>query len=646
MTSGVVGDAYQLVKSGIGKVTRSFDRARGLKLLNNLPRGLEALVYGEDVTPELLAALSLGGRPGLQLSTIALMKANKKFYVRDKHELSTEFGTYYSDYGDYHGGAESEDERIHDHEQLSGETCLNGYFQSADDVDDHRSLMDGGQHNFMPMPDGSVVRNLRIPPPDASLSLTENAHVVVVGFTFDHLKPVGLLAVGEADGLGYCCENHSGQLKLSAVDTNISVSPRAFIVAPRVLENYRDFRRLLSLLELGKGFVPLMLGLTKVAKELGEEFVRQIAGGRKPLLSFEHVKSIHCELVRDTPTLKMPTDAELETRIEEATDHLSLCERDVELVLYDAMKEIISDYVKAVETEAALPGHVGVRPYRRKWESDLIASCIVQAVGMDANFAIFEHFSKSKLNIAVSPGCTAMYFPGLALTVAFPEGFEVQSVRMVLAPPCPFNEDFQESLPILCGLARKLAVKSCRQFAKTLSLELAKNPAVALSPVSEVIRRALTPGGIRCEFYLTKLFASLDTWGEASVAGILCQLGLHFSVPPGGEDLRCFFEACRMVWPSRGSGAVVFVDCGVDISRCLLDTKNERFLSSSDMLGFRFYLTGQAANVRWDKLQPLQQCVGSLRCKRMKVKYTNGIVQPRPRRRIPIPCHIIGTLEN
>eukprot|EP00752_Nemacystus_decipiens_P003415 g3161.t1 len=77
VASGVFGDGYQLIKSGTGKITKWADRTRGLKLLKNLPKGpLEAFVFGEDdVTPELLAALSLGETPGIQLSMIALLKA-------------------------------------------------------------------------------------------------------------------------------------------------------------------------------------------------------------------------------------------------------------------------------------------------------------------------------------------------------------------------------------------------------------------------------------------------------------------------------------------------------------------------------------------------------------------------------------------
>lgn len=42
MESGVFGDRYQLVKSGINKVNKWADRARGLSLLKNIPTDLEA----------------------------------------------------------------------------------------------------------------------------------------------------------------------------------------------------------------------------------------------------------------------------------------------------------------------------------------------------------------------------------------------------------------------------------------------------------------------------------------------------------------------------------------------------------------------------------------------------------------------------
>eukprot|EP00903_Cladosiphon_okamuranus_P008176 g7875.t1 len=50
--------------------------AAGSVALEELPTGMEAFVVGENkLKAEFLAALSLGGTPGPQLSTIALLKA-------------------------------------------------------------------------------------------------------------------------------------------------------------------------------------------------------------------------------------------------------------------------------------------------------------------------------------------------------------------------------------------------------------------------------------------------------------------------------------------------------------------------------------------------------------------------------------------
>lgn len=129
-----------------------------------------------------------------------------------------------------------------------------------------------------------------------------------------------------------------------------------------------------------------------------------------------------------------------------------------------------------------------------------------------------------------------MYFPGLSLTVAFPEGREVQSTRVPMNPACPFTTDLQESLPILLGLAPKLAKNNLAEFAKILSSELAKDPALALSPVTPAVVRALNPQGRVCgALYSSYLFDCASTWGQASMAGILCQLGMTFLMPPRPE---------------------------------------------------------------------------------------------------------------
>lgn len=329
----------------------------------------------------------------------------------------------------------------------------------------------------------------------------------------------GLLVRSEADGSHYYCENRSGNLEVCRVDVPSemtvatpsttgrdpfmrysiprfnapasrvircglskfvappTVTPRAtrrdpsmryriptfdasgssrFVVSPTVLNEYSDFRLLISLVILNTQGVVTLLGTQRVAKELGEEFVSRIAGDGIPLLSKQHLRDVHNDL-GGNPTLKMPTDQELQDRVKEAITCMPLRDRDAGLVLFGKMQEIVSAFVENIESEARRDGNVGVRPYQT--DSNLIRSCLVEASGMDATFAIFDGFRKDKVNIAVSPGCTAVYFPGLSLTVALPEGHEVQTRRVVVRPACPFSQEVQESLPILLGLAPKLAKK-------------------------------------------------------------------------------------------------------------------------------------------------------------------------------------------
>ena len=657
-STGVFKYGSQLAKRGLGKVLSSWDRARGLSLLKKLPTGLEALVFGEDgVTPELLAALSLGGKPGIQLSMIAFLKSD---YLRDFlfPNIPPE-------------GAEGEEKEYGWFvESVHGETYLTRFFETGSDHSSRCSQMDDLAHHFLLFDGGGG--EVRLPRPDGLVSLGRNAHVRVVGFvglglhaTYHTLgsrrdsresnEVFGPLV--EADGCVYYCENLRGQLNVCEVDLHMRIpdSPgqHDFIVTQGVLESYSDFRRLMYVMTLPLHLTVKLLGLAKVGKELGEEFASQITGGGIPLLSFQHLQNVRNNPTRCSPALTMPTKEEVQRRVEEAMERMTLLERDVEVVLFSSMQEIISDFVINVESEAGRPGNVGVQPYKRKKGSNLIQSCIVQAVGMDATFAIFDRFRKHRLNIAVSPGATAMSLPALALTVVFPEGFEVQHRKTVLRPACPFSSDLVESLPILIGLAPKLAKHSCTEFAKALSLELAKDPALALSPVTFEVARALSPRGRAHDAqYLTDLFGHLKQWGEASVAGVLCQLGMTFSMPPRGEiheveGFRCFFQVCREIWPKTCSGAELVVDCAVDISGCLSRVRHKLFLVPTTMSNSSYKLIGEVADA-WEKhtfsefrsrMRELRECVGFLEG---PIKRASGSGIPTP---IPVPCRVIGLRE-
>ena len=632
----------QLLASGIGRVTTSRDRSKGLKILKNLPKGpLDAFVFGEDdVTPEILAALALGGTPGLQLSTIAVQWRLGEDWL--------------SEVGSPPGYIEVEKD---------GRTI-----RTRQDTLANYSLLNGKPHKFTFLDGQSSVVNLQVPSADTSLSLDGNTLVVVVAFIVTKGEryapdgPDGLVLRGEADGLYYCCENQFGFLEVASIDVPTPFDPdpsnvgaKMFKVCPKVLEDYSCFHRLCEILWKGDGSMVRLIGVQKVVKELGKEFRTQMSGDGIPLLSKKHLKHVHNN-PGGNPTLKMPTNEELQIRVEEAAASLPLRDRDAGLVLFSTIQEVISDFVKNIESEAARPGNVGVKANKEK-DSPLIRSCIVQAAGLDATFAIFNGFAKHKLNIAVSPGFTAVYFPGLYLTaVAFPEGSEVQNVRRELKPACPFTIDLRESLPILLGLARKLAKNIFKDFVETLSSEFSRDPALALSPVTDAVVKVLSPGGRpRDALYFSDLLLYLKkhnpghTWGEASVAGILCQLGMAFSMPPRGEgcevqDFRCFFRVCREVWESSCLGAELVVDCGVDVSGCEVrqvvveadEWQYEAFfLKGLDEEVLKYELTG----VPWDKLDEVLDCKCFLHSYNQLPHFT---YYPDPNVPIHTPCRVIG----
>lgn len=133
------------------------------------------------------------------------------------------------------------------------------------------------------------------------------------------------------------------------------------------------------------------------------------------------------------------------------------------------------------------------------------------------------------------------------------------------------------------------------------------------------------------------------------MAGILCQVGMTFSMPPRREgceieDLRCFFQVCREVWPSTCLGAELFVDCGVDISACEVSkVKGENrealflFVRGVGRLPAtrRYELTGEIANVPWDEVDEQRGCYGFLHRSNWGVGRLAELV--------PIPvCRVIG----
>ena len=679
VSSGLVRDGYQLLKSGAGKLTKWVDRAKGLKILKNLPKGpLEAFVFGEDdMTPELLAALYLGGEPGIQLSMIALVKAN--IVGHDFFDLCMDIPPEMDTEETYTGSWAKSTWSSPWSKEVPKEIFTLGC-----------SRMDGEIHSFevLDIDSPGVEMRVHLPGDDQSSGLEMLSSILEVVAVADS-KPGewnpgefrtwyadGLVVRSPGDGVCYYCENRRGKLMLSGIDVPMSLSginssnPNTLLVSPRVLNEYSCFQRFCKMASFAfyesKNGLAQLLGLRKVVEELGEEFRAQIAGDGTPLLSKQHLRDVHNNPRRCTPTLRMPTEEELRTRVEEATASLTLHDRDAGFLFFGPMQKLISDFVKNIEREAARPCNVGVQPYKKSEDSNLIESCIVEAAGMDATFAIFEGFRKHHLNIAVSPGCTAVYFPGLSLTVAFPEGFEVQSRSLFLRPACPFTRDFHESLPILLGLAPRMAKNIFAKFAKTLSSELAKDPALVLSPVTEAVVRALSPRGRACDaLYLTDLFEYLNehnpesAWGEASVAGILSQLGVTFSLPPRREgcevqDFRCFFQVCRKVWPSTCSGAELFVDCGVDISVCraverwgvkegertaTLSFFLEAFMPHNleDRTCKRHY---EVTGVRWD--DELRGCVGFLRQTHLYQSFQTKFSKKKELGRIPVRCRVIG----
>ena len=259
----------------------------------------------------------------------------------------------------------------------------------------------------------------------------------------------------------------------------------------------------------------------------------------------------------------------MESLARQAGQELSLSDREYEETRFHSIGETIYVFLKVVESKAKKPGNVGCLP-RKSTRSFLIESCILDALGQPRNFAIFEEFKKSKLNIAVSSGSTAIYFPGLNLSVVFPQGSE-PSRKPSFRAACPFLSNLSLTLPILIDLAPEIAKDRLTEVATVLSKELAVDPSLALSPLTENVLRSF--GTEKPQHYLSKLVGITTRHSEAAMGGVLCQLGLDFTLPPGGSSgLMCYFDRCRELgWgPPRGTVGEVVVNCRISIEGCVI----------------------------------------------------------------------------
>lgn len=406
-------------------------------------------------------------------------------------------------------------------------------------------------------------------------SLDENPFLVVVGYV---TSPDGVVVCGSTDGRFYYCENSFGCLHCSSsVDTCpggeraldrtcTNFYSRVFTVTPGVLHSYPELFRLCRLAGFRAVGVRELLGLSEVAQSLGLHFAEEITGGsREDLLSLKHLRSVHHRLSSDREALQMPKFMfELVCR---AGATLSLRDRAYERTRFGSTREATAAYVGNIQTLAGSTGNVGVRA-TESTRSCLIKSCVVGAFGLEQSFAIFPKFSTYRVNIDVSPGCTAIHFPGLNMTVAFPDGSATDvGVRRAFRPACPFTSEFSETFSILVDLAPRIGKGKLRKIALALGKDLAADPSLVLDPVTENVVRsfATSVDETPAQHSLITLLQSPSLGEgrlhrEAALAGVLCQLGLNFAVA-GGADMRCFFHCCHEAgWGTpRGNVGVVLV---------------------------------------------------------------------------------------
>lgn len=568
-SSGLVQNVAQstslAAKAGMLRTRQWLDRRRGLKLLKELPTGLEALVFGDDMSPELLAALSLGGSAGHELATLALL-------MTIEWETSHTLETCYNGLPEshlYHILGKYTTPLLTD--PTTKPTRMNGYRHEVYLLDRPSSRM-MWVHRFSMQ---------------TRLSLNTIAFLVVVGYIN---SPDGVVVCGSTDACFYYCENRFGRLKCSSVDTCSRGEPaldtmctnflsRVFTVTPEVLDSYHEFFRLCRLADFRAVGVRELLGLAELARSLGLRFARESTGDSSgPLLSREHLRNVHKRLGIERDPLQMPNFMfELVCR---AGATLPLCDRAYERTRFGATQETTAAYEEKIKSLAETTGNVGVRATESA-ESCLIKSGVLGALGQEPSFAIFPRFSNSRVNIDVSPGCTAMYFPGLNITVAFPDGSATEAAEVrAFRPPCPFTFELSETMRILVVLAPIIAKGRLKKVAQLLGKELAADPSSVLDPVSENVVRSFATSidELPAQHSLITLLQSSSLGEgrlhlEAALAGVLCQSGLNFNVA-GGADMRCFFHCCHAAgWGvPRGNVGVVLVDCKIDISACILFT--------------------------------------------------------------------------
>ena len=225
--SGIVGEAYGRFKGVPHQVRHWMAQKQGLKTLKKLPMGLQASVFGDDLSPELLATLSLGGKPGIELSTLALMHTT--------------------------------DWRLR--EDCSFEDYLTALLEDVVDplVQVEETRMNDDLHK-VELLDGQPDRDVRIRSPSQPASCLEASGTLVVvgsvspsgGFTR------GLIAYSPGDNRFWYCENNCGELESSAVDVcpnndaRLDVKAtnngsRVFSVNPATLSLYAEFDRIFTL---------------------------------------------------------------------------------------------------------------------------------------------------------------------------------------------------------------------------------------------------------------------------------------------------------------------------------------------------------------------------------------------------------------
>lgn len=576
-SSGVVGDVYRGLKDASLQVRRWMARKEGLAVLKKLPTGFQAMVFGVDLSPELMAALALGGRPGIKLSTLALMHTTS-WGLRESHNFQSYLALLL------------EDTPTPQPKDVQEETRMNDSLHEFE-------LLDG-------QPD----RELRVsrPSQQPASCLEASGTLAVVGAVFASVHSTrGLIVYDSGPGCFWYCENRFGKLELSAVDTcpnpndnSIDVSAtndgsQVFSVKAATLASYAEFYRIFGLIEEKKAAGVLeLLGLEKVAKDLGSDFASKITGGDCDLLSKSFLRKMQ-GLEGEYGPLQIAND--IKSLVTKEVQALHLSDREYEKTRFGSIKDTITEFLHEVAGRANRRGNVGCRPYDESDVSLLVKSCVLDALEEPRVFAIFDGFKKSKVNIAVSSGSMAVFFPGLNLTVAFPEGSsrDLKSASRCRAA-CPFLPDLSLTLPILVHLAPKICEKHAEKgrlskVAKALSRYLGADPAFALSPLSEDVLRSFSTTEVPT-YLLSDLFSvkpGTERHSEAAVGGVLSQLGVEFIVPPGvaGSDVRCYFDRCRDLGWGRCRGTVgeVVVDCRVNIEHCMIHhTDHGTFLGTEE----------------------------------------------------------------